>query len=72
MSDQNKRVCLGCHKRSIAPWQAVCGHCWAEVSADLRVTLLRAWDRGQGKGTPAHRDAYRAVIAHLEAKRKEP
>lgn len=70
MSDQNKRICLGCRKRSIAPWQAVCGHCWTEVDADLRVQLLKAWDHGNGRGTLAHRDAYRQVIAHLEEKRR--
>ena len=41
----------------------MCPRHWYQVPAPVRVAVWRAWRRGAGAGTPAHRAAMAAAIA---------
>jgi hypothetical protein len=41
----------------------MCPACWRQVPKPVRAAVWRAWRRGAGAGTPAHRAAMSAAIA---------
>lgn len=55
----------GCEAR--IRWDlALCRQHWRHVPPDLAHQLYRAWRRGKGYGTTAHRVALDLVIEHVE------
>jgi hypothetical protein len=41
----------------------LCSGCWSHVPKPIRAAVWRAWRRGAGAGTPAHRAAIRLAVA---------
>jgi hypothetical protein len=49
----------------------MCPGCWYQVPKPIRTAVWRAWRRGAGSGTPAHRAAMTAAIAAVNRKNGE-
>ena len=51
----------GCAKE-VDSSMLMCPGCWYQVPKPIRTAVWRAWRRGAGAGTPAHRAAMSAAI----------
>ena len=47
----------------VDPSRLLCPSCWAQVPKPICAAVWRAWRRGAGAGTPAHRAAIRLAVA---------
>jgi len=47
----------------VGPSMLMCPGCWRQVPKPIQAAVWRAWRRGVGAGTPAHRAAVRLAVA---------
>lgn len=52
----------------VSTGKLMCGPCWKLVPQALQRAVYRAWDRGQGAGSQAHRAAMAAAIRAVNGK----
>jgi hypothetical protein len=56
-----------CGGSPVGSSKLLCSPCWRLVPRSLQNALYRAWDRGKGRGSAAHREAMRAVVQSVSA-----
>ena len=49
----------------VCPSMLMCPGCWRQVPDPIQAAVRRAWDRGAGAGTLAHRAAIRLAVAAI-------
>jgi len=49
----------------VVPSMLMCPGCWRQVPKPVQAAVWRAWNRGAGTGTPAHRAAIRLAVPAL-------
>jgi hypothetical protein len=54
----------GCAEQ-VAPDRLACPRDWFQLPPAMRSAVNRAWDRGRGRGSAAHRAAISAAIRYL-------
>jgi hypothetical protein len=50
----------------------MCKGCWGKVPEPLQAAVYRAWDRGKGRGSAAHRAAIQAAIRSVNGDDRSP